>query len=109
MDARGKRLAENEVRFRALNERLSSGSIDWAGLEGTLDLVCECSNEDCVSGLQIGLDDYERVRAEPTQFIVVRGHEKPEIEDVVDELEQWSLVRKRGSAGDIARETDPRA
>ena len=85
-------MAENEVRFRALNERLEEQAGTWQGLEGQLSLVCECGDEDSTAGIQL-----------------IRGHERAEVEDVVDGAENWLVVRKRGEAGEIAAGTDPRS
>ena len=41
--------------------------------------------------------------------MVVPGHERSEIEDVVAERDGWLVVRKRGEAAEIAADTDPRA
>ncbi len=108
MQARERQLAENEARFRSLNERLRESSGTWGPGEGTLDLVCECGDEDCTDAIRLTPRDYEAVRSDEAQFIVVPGHERPEIEDVV-ERNGWLVVRKRGEAAVIAAETDPRS
>jgi hypothetical protein len=41
--------------------------------------------------------------------VVIPGHERTEIEDVVCGTENWLVVRKRGEAAEIAAGTDPRA
>jgi len=102
-------MAENEVRFRALNERLRSGSDSWGPGEGVLELVCECADEDCVHAIRLTPRDYEAVRSDETQFMVVPGHERSEAEDVVAERGGWLVVRKRGEAAALAAETDPRS
>lgn len=109
MQARERQMAENEVRFRALNERLRDASGTWEPGEGRLELVCECGDEDCALAIHLSAADYEQVRSEETQFIVVPGHERQQLEDVVGEHEGWVVVRKRGEAGEIAAEADPRA
>jgi hypothetical protein len=109
MDARDRRLAENEVRFRALNERLRDGSGTWGPGDGVLELVCECADEDCTRALRVTPREYEAVRSDETQFIVAPRHERSDVEDVVAEHDGWTLVRKRGEAAVIAAETDPRA
>ena len=109
MQARERQVAENEVRFRALNERLSEQAGTWEGREGELSLVCECGDEDCVTAIELSVPQYEAVRAVETQFVLVRGHERDEVEDVVDGAGNWLIVRKRGEAGEIAAGTDPRA
>jgi len=109
VQARERRLAENEVRFRALNERLREGSGTWDAGEGALDLVCECGNEDCAHAIRLTPRDYEAVRSDEAQFMVVPGHERPEVEDVAADHKDWLVVKKRGEAAELAAETDPRA
>ena len=50
-----------------------------------LNLVCECGDEDCTMPITLTPAEYESVRAEETQFAVVSGHVRPEVEDVVSE------------------------
>ena len=109
MQARERQVAENEVRFRALNERLRASGGAWEGREGELSIVCECGDEDCTLPIRLTPGDYEAVRADETQFAIVSGHVRPEVEDVVSEQEGWSLVRKRGEAAEIAAAADPRS
>lgn len=109
MQSRERHVAENEVRFRALNERLEEQAGTWQGHEGQLNVVCECGNEDCTSAIELSVGEYEAVRAGETQFVVIPGHECAEIEDVVRGTENWLVVRKRGEAAEIAAGTDPRS
>ena len=109
MQARERRMAENEVRFRDLNERLRDGSDTWGRGDGVIELVCECADEDCTRAITLTARDYEAVRSDEAQFMVVPGHERPEVEDVVADREGWLLVRKRGEAAAIAAHADPRA
>jgi hypothetical protein len=109
VQARERQMTENEVRFRALNERLQEQADTWQGREGELSLVCECGDEDCTGAIELSAREYEAVRAIETQFVVIRGHERAEVEDVVGGAENWLMVRKRGEAGEIAAGTDPRA
>jgi hypothetical protein len=97
------------VRFRGLNERLQDQADMWQGREGELSLVCECGDEDCTAAIDLSVREYEAVRAVETQFVVIRGHERADVEDVVVGFEDWLVVRKRGEAAQIAAGTDPRA
>jgi hypothetical protein len=109
VQARERQVAENEVRFRDLNERLRASGAVWEGRDGVLSIVCECGDEDCTVAIQLTPGEYESVRAEETQFAIVPEHVRPEVEDVVSEHEGWALVRKRGEAGAIAAANDPRS
>jgi hypothetical protein len=51
---------------------------------------------------------YERVRANPRRFVMIAGHEMPEVERVVDRSQGYFVVEKRNEAGVLAEETDPR-
>jgi hypothetical protein len=108
VQARERQVAENEVRFRALNERLRESGSTWQGREGVLSIVCECGDEDCTRPIELTPGEYESVRAEETQFAVVPEHARRDVEDVVSEQEQWVIVRKRGEAAAIAASNDPR-
>jgi hypothetical protein len=57
------------------------------------------------------LVEYEAVRAEPTRFAIVPGHEQPEIETIVERHDPTYLVveKREEDAEEIARETDPRS
>ena len=109
MQARERQVAENEVRFRDLNERLRATGADWEGRQGMISIVCECGDEDCTLAIELTPGEYESVRAEETQFAIVPGHVRPEVEDVVAEQDGWAVVRKRGEAAAIAAANDPRS
>lgn len=108
MDAREERLARNETLFRSVNENIeqaaASGQID----EHVFEFFCECSNLDCTLLLPLTLSEYERVRADPTQFLVAPGHELPEIEIVVARRGAYQVVVKEGEAARFVAEHDPR-
>jgi hypothetical protein len=105
VDLRAQRAADNEDLFRRVNERVAelSGALD------TLTLVCECADAGCAERLpDIGAAEYERVRDHGDRFFVVSGHERPDVETVVEERGRYLVVEKRGEAGEVARSTDPR-
>jgi hypothetical protein len=83
------RLAKNEILFREVNERLDDMAASWSK---TTDYLCECSETSCVEMVALTNDEYERVRSRATVFVVVPGHERPEIERVVEANEGFMLV-----------------
>ena len=110
MDARETRLAQNEVLFREVNERIESGAPGGAIQDGHVyEFVCECSNLDCTLRLKLTIAAYESVRRDPAMFLVAPGHELPEIEEVVYRDSGYQAVKKRGPAAALAAATDPRA
>jgi hypothetical protein len=50
----------------------------------------------------VSLDVYESVRANPRRFIVKPGHERRELERVVDARDGYLVVEKVGDAGAVA-------
>lgn len=104
-DPRARRVGENESLYREVNERVEELSEE---LHVPPEFVCECGRTDCSQRLQVPVDEYERVRANGRRFIVARGHERPEVEKVIDERDGWLVVEKIGEAGTAADEDDPR-
>ena len=49
------------------------------------------------------------MRADPRRFVIVNGHELPEVEVVVERHGDYSVVEKVGAAGDEAERRDPRS
>ena len=108
MNERARRLALNEALFREVNERINELA-DEFDLK-TLDIVCECDQIDCSERVEIAHDAYEQLRADPTLYAVVPGHDSPEVESVVAREKRYDVVRKReGEPAAVARATDPRS
>ena len=100
------RLAQNQVFFREVNERLERLERSFA--ETQTGFMCECSREACAQLLSLNLREYEAVRADPRHFAIVPGHETLAIEHVVKLGGRYSVVEKIGLSGEIAAGADPR-
>jgi hypothetical protein len=105
--AREDRIARNEALFRDVNERVRELANQLAA--GPVAFVCECGQADCAESLPVLLADYERVRSEPTHFIVAPGHDLPEVERIVERNAGYHVVRKHAYEAAIAIDTDPRS
>jgi hypothetical protein len=107
VDARTRRIGLNEALAREVNERIESlASKSW---NREIEVLCECGDENCTAQLPVSLLEYERVREDATLFLVMRGHEAPDVEDVVESFDGSDVVRKRdGAPARIAAATDPR-
>jgi hypothetical protein len=57
--------------------------------------------------VRMSIREYEELRREETHFVVFRGHEDPDIEDVVATRSRYTVVRKHPAEASIAEETDP--
>ena len=99
------RAARNEVSFREANERLGAKRVEL-GADGRTPFLCECSDPECTELIHLTLEEYEHVRAHPTWFVAVTGHDA-EL-GTVEAHEDYTIVAKSGVAGAIATDQDPR-
>lgn len=99
------RAARNEAIFREVNERIEELARPWSD---DMEVFCECADPECTETMTVSVEKYEAVRAHPTWFFVLPGHEVTEVEEVVERGDDLLVVRKRGEAGEIAAELDPR-
>ena len=108
MDARTRRVADNETLFREVNERVKEVNLEFAA-DQPADFLCECGRVDCTQPVALTLAEYEAVRRDPTHFAVAPGHEFPDIERVLSQTERFAVVEKVApGAAKIAVERDPR-
>ena len=106
---RMERIAHNESVFRALNESLEA-SLHRGRPDGDrAGFICECGDPTCDETVRVELPVYETVRADSQLFVVLPGHDTPDVEDVVcDHRDGYVVVRKHADAAEIVRRTDPR-
>jgi hypothetical protein len=101
------RTAANEATFREINEAIERGQ--WPGEEHEpVGFRCECAQLGCNQLLELTIAEYEDIRAHPRRFLVSPGHVRPSLEVVVGTRPEYVVVEKRGEAGEVAEETDPR-
>ena len=107
MDERARRVGQNEAVARKVNQKLEDLNEAFSTFSGTFAIMCECGDAACSEQIQMSRDDYEQVRSEPTQFVVVRGHEVQTTEAVVDDRGSYCVVRKHeGAPAQLVRATD---
>jgi hypothetical protein len=99
------KLVRNQLLFREVNERLRE---TIGAFEGPLEFLCECSQEDCIETVGLALEEYERIRSHSNLFVVVTGHERIELERVIDQGQGYLLVEKTVGADAVVK-ADPRS
>lgn len=107
-DPRAERLAANEAMFRVANERMA----DWEERhrdEAVENYLCECANPACTERVGLTKADYERVRSDSCRFLLVSGHEVPDIETVIERNGEWLMIEKDPEVSEIVEDLDPRA
>jgi len=103
------RVARNEALFREVNEHVEKLAAQGAA-PAPLALVCECGDGECSERIDVPVEAYERVRANPRWFLVRPHHVIPEIEHVVEETPAFTVVEKDTEVSTrIAERHDPRA
>jgi hypothetical protein len=103
-----RRVAANESVFRDVNDAIERGL--WPGEdESPVAFRCECASLQCNRLVELTPRAYEQVRANPRQFLVLCGHELPEVETIVESHEDYVVVQKRAEAGKAAEDADPRS
>ncbi len=100
------RAARNEVAFREANERLSDKRTELDA-DGRTPFLCECSDPECTELLRLSHAEYERVRSRANWFVVAVDHDR-ESGQVIQDHDGYAVIEKRGAAGRIAEEENPR-
>jgi len=100
-DGQVEKAARNQVVFREVNERIAelTGLVSQTGVNL---FICECSDPGCAEAVEITAAEYEAVRADGCRFVIVNGHQMPEIERVVEGNSRFLVVEKVGAAAEIA-------
>jgi hypothetical protein len=110
VNERERRVGENEVLYRAVNERIEALNEAFGRMAETMTVVCECGELACAEQIHISIQEYEQLRSDPTLFAVLPGHEIEDVEDVVGRQDAYHVIRKHpGGPAKLATETDPRS
>ena len=103
------RAARSQMTFRALNNRIKDLG-ETSGSSGVLDFSCECADETCVEKIRLSAPEFRAIAQRANQFIVLRGHELPEVEDTIAQfdgfggLDRVLIVSKRGAGAEFVKE-----
>lgn len=109
MTDREQRIAQNESRFRDINERLERDLDQLPDDGGSVEYVCECGRASCAQPVTLLRDEYEHVRGDARTFVIVPGHQFEDVEDVLAETERYAVVRKKPPTHPLVEATDPRS
>jgi hypothetical protein len=83
------RIAQTELFFRAVNEEIARNDG-----HGTTLFLCECGNAACAERLELTAVALQHLHAENGLFVVLPGHEIPDVETVVDRHNGYLVVRR---------------
>ncbi|MDQ3669230.1 MAG: hypothetical protein M3377_02950 [Actinomycetota bacterium] len=103
-----RRIAETESLYREVNERIAETAVRFES--GNAEFYCECADPACTERVEATLSSYEDVRSDSTQFILAPGHSLPEVEEVVERHEGFTVIEKvEPTLAAMVTHLDPRA
>ena len=93
------RLAHNQSVFSEVSERIENLAevnerIGYLAEDATSEFVCECSNLECTETIELNLKAYERVRSNPTWFVIKPGHDSFQIARIISQDDGYTVVEK---------------
>jgi hypothetical protein len=91
------RAAQNELLCRSVDDRIMQFGEPTGVALAESDFACECIDETCVERIRLSPLQFLAVVSEQNRFIVLRGHEDTDVEDVIAEREGFLIVSKRGA------------
>ena len=100
------RAAQNEALFRDVNEHARNLKDDSPMIVG--EWLCECADTECTEHIELTMAEYEQVRAASDSFAVAPDHVSPDVEVTTWRSGRYWVVRKLGTAGNVAAQLDPR-
>ena len=108
---RAERLVRNQAFFRDVNEEIAA-AVPRLGLpqgpDDRFTILCECGAVSCNQRIVLSEAEYESIRRIPTHFAVLRGHDVPDFERVVETNDRYIVVEKFGESAITAIKLDPR-
>jgi|SRR5689334_6178304 len=104
MDERTRRIGENEALYRSVNDKIEGLNETFGVVAESMAVVCECGRLECTEQITLDIPTYEHVRSDPTHFVILPGHEEPDVETIIEEHNGFNIVRKDpGEPAEIAR------
>ncbi|HVV58681.1 MAG TPA: DUF2171 domain-containing protein [Gaiellaceae bacterium] len=84
-------LAETKAYFREVNERIRGQARLLEGDDHLYRFLCECADPACHVSVSATLAEYREIRARPGRCLLVPGHERAEIERIVERTERFAV------------------
>ena len=97
MSPREERAIRNEALFREVNVHIADLEERVHATDELLPLVCECAHTGCSAPLEVESATFQRVRENPLWYLVLPGHERPDVESVVERHHRYLIVEKRSA------------
>ena len=90
--SREERVLQTEEFFRDVNEVIAR-----TGAASGCSFRCECANPFCNATFEMDGENLKTLHATPGYYVILAGHDIPELEDVVQRQSGYAIVRKRAA------------
>lgn len=87
------RVRENEETFASANERIGA-SAERYDFDQLVPFICECSRTTCTETVRLTVETYRQAKNGGDAFILLPGHEDPQVEKIVAHGNGYVLVEK---------------
>ena len=67
---------------KRLKELLAHHTPDEFHDDLKIDFYCECSDDNCTNRVPMTFKEYDTLHNSPAKFVLVKGHQSPEVEKV---------------------------
>jgi hypothetical protein len=105
LDRQRQRAAKGQSLFREVNERTE----DLSASASFTTFICECMDESCDQNVAVTIEEYEHLRSDANTFMVLPGHDVPEVEEIIETTDRYVIVSKLGVGKAVAVRLDPRS
>ena len=95
MPRREERVIRNEALLREVNVHIADLEERVNDPTELLPLLCECSQARCTVPIEVDRATFDAVRRSDLRFLVLPGHEQPEVESVLERRSGYLIVEKR--------------
>ena len=88
--SREERVLQTEELFRDVNEVIARKHASNGAA-----FLCECANPFCNVTIEMSANDLQTLHSQSGYYVILPGHDIPELEDVVQRQNGYAIVRKR--------------
>jgi hypothetical protein len=97
MSPREQRIVHNEELFREVNAHIAELEERISVAGELIPLICECANTGCATQIDVEQATFREVRKSPSRFLVAPGHQRADVETVVERGTGYLIVEKHDS------------
>jgi hypothetical protein len=97
--AGNERLVQSQQTFRSANRRMHTLALAIVPADQLIPFLCECADDDCLGRVDMNLGEYDDIHRDRDQYAVLRDHQIPNGEWVVEQRALYDIVSKAVAGG----------